>query len=837
MQTLSLLNTFWADVRIGVRSLLRNPGFVAVVVVSLALGIAANSTIFSVLNALLYRRLPYPEPERLVVIWETEPGHPDSRNAPPIAEQVDWVKQNQVFDDIALVSFNDTASVSGVGEPRPLRVEYVTPNLFSLLGAKPIMGRIFQASEAHDQAQTIVISEEFWKRELNGDANVLGKTFTIEGCVSTVVGVMQPGFSPFYGGRLDLWIPINPASARYSGRIDHWLMPVARLKPGVTLRQAQAEMDVIERRLEEEYPAINKGVGARVLPLHEDLYRFAGPVLYPLLGAVGFVLLIACLNVANLLQFRTETRRKEYALRVSLGATRYRVARQLLTESGLLALSGGLLGTLLTFAGIKLLLALAGEFPNSTDVTVDGRVLLFSLGVSLVTALLFGLGPAIRASRPDLNVVLREGERKTTTAAGRIARHALAIAEMALAMVLLVGAGLMINTMSHLQRVNPGFDYSGLLTMDIQLPEGGQYLERVPGGDMEKTLPTVTAFYQRLLEKVQGQPGIESAELIGALPTRCCPEYYSFSILGHPAPAPEDRPRAGYSEVSVGLFTALKIPLLKGRYLDNHDTEAAPWVVAVNETFARKYFPNEDPIGQQILLRYEPYPVDELRPRQIVGVVGDVKHFSVGQDTPPFVYAPFEQQPAVFPGGAARAHLHKALALRTTGGSDGTNQVSIVKNAMAEIDPSQPVTNIMSMEQVLALSIGDFRLYMQLLGIFAGLAVLLAAVGIYGVMSYSVNERTHEIGIRMALGAHRADVLGLIVKLWLTLTGIGVAIGAALAFGLARLISTFLFGVKPTDPLTYAVVALSLAAVGLLACYIPARRAIKVDPIVALRYE
>jgi putative ABC transport system permease protein len=839
MRAFPFLQALGADVRFAIRSLLKNSGFLVVVVLSLALGIAANSTIFSVLNTFLYRPLPYPHPEKLAVVWETEAGRPDRRVPPPIAELVDWQKQNHVFEDIALISFNDTASVSGLGEPRPLRVEYATPNLFSLLGAKPVLGRVSLPAEAQDHAQTVVISDEFWKRELNGDPQVLGKTFAIEGVVSTIVGVMQPNFAPFYGGRLDVWIPINAASSRYSSRIDHWLTPVARLKPGVSLAQAQTEMDVVAHRLEQEYPATNKGVGTKVLPLHEDLYRFAGRFLYPLFGAVAFVLLIACVNVANLLQFRTETRRKEYALRASLGAGRRRLIQQLLTESGILALSGGVLGIALTFAGIKLLIALAGEIPNATEITVDARVLVFTLGVSLLTAILFGLAPAIQASRPDLNVVLRESERKTTTGSGRMARHSLAVAEVALAMVLLVGAGLMINTIFHLQRVNPGFDGNHVLSMDFQLPEGGKYLERIPGGDMEKTQPAVTAFYQRLLEKTSTLPGVESAAVIGALPTRCCPEFYSFAILGHPAPPPENRPRTGYSEVSSGIFTTLKIPLLKGRYLEERDTEAAPWAIVINQSLARKFFPNEDPVGQQILLRYDPYPVDELRPRQIVGIVGDVKHFGLGEETPPFVYAPFTQQPAVFPGGAARAHLHKALVLRTASGSPtaGTNLAVSVKTALAEIDPNQPVTNILTMEDVLSMSLGDYRFYMELLGIFASVAVLLAAVGIYGVMSYSVSERTHEIGIRMALGACQSDVLGLVAKLGLKLTSIGVVIGIALAFGVTRLISTFLFGVKPTDPLTYAAVALSLAAIALLACYIPARRAVKVDPLVALRYE
>jgi putative ABC transport system permease protein len=442
----------------------------------------------------------------------------------------------------------------------------------------------------------------------------------------------------------------------------------------------------------------------------------------------------------------------------------------------------------------------------------------------------------MRASRPDLNAVLRESERKTMSASSRLARHALVISEVALAMVLLVGAGLMINTILHLQRVNPGFDYNRLLTIELQLPEGGKYLERVPRGDMEKTLPTVTSFYTQLLDNVRGLPGVESAAFIGALPMRCCAESYTFSILGRPAPSPDDRPRAGYSETSPGLFSTMKIPLVKGRYLDEHDTKSSPWVIVVNQALARKYFSNEDPIGQQILLRYDPYPVDQPRSRQIVGVVGDVRHYGLGEETPPFVYASYLQQPAVFPGGATLAHLHENLVLRTSLGHQA-GLSSSVKQAIANIDPDEPISNIRSMEQVLGASLGDWRFYMQLLGIFASVAILLAAVGIYGVMSYSVNERTHEIGIRIALGAQPSDVLALVAKTGLQLTCIGVVLGAGLALGLARLISTFLYGVKPSDPITYVTVALALAAVAFLACYIPARRATRVDPMVALRYE
>ena len=838
MRTVAYLETFWLDVRYAARGLRKNPVFLVVVVFSLALGIGANTTIFSVLNAVLYRPLPYAHAERLVAIWETEQAHPDSRQAPPIAEVVDWKKQNHVFEDIALTSSTEASTLSGIGEPELIRVQDVTPNFFSLLAVKPILGRMFLPEEMQDKAQTVLISSSFWKTHFNKDPKVLGRTFNVEGVVSTVVGVMPSGFAPFYGGRIDLWQPINPESTRYSERIDHWLMPVARLKPGVTLTQAQLEMGVIARRLEQAYPATNKGVGKKVVPLHETLFGWAGQALYPLLGAVAFVLLIGCVNVANLFQSRTESRRKEFALRASLGAGRHRLTQQLLVESGVLSLLGGSLGLILAIWGIAIFRKLAVDFPNGESITLDGRVLLFTMGVSLLTAALIGLAPAIQASRPDLNLALRENERGTGAASRSFARYFLVVSEVALTMVLLVGAGLMINTLLRLHRVNPGFDPQNVMTMEIQLPEGGKYLERVPGGDMEKTLPSVTTFYEQLLEKVSVMPGIESAGLISALPMHGA-EMFSFSILGHPSPPPDNRPRAGYDEVSPGFFRTLRIPVRKGRYLDAHDSQAAPWALVVNEAFARRYFPNENPIGQQLLLRYDSYKVDEERPRQIVGIVGDVKHFGLGEESPPFVYASYLQQPAVFPGGAAVAHLRQAVVLRTAPGftSLQADLASSVKKAVAELDPDQPVTNVMTMERVVAESMTDWEFYARLLEIFAGIAVLLAVVGIYGVMSSFVSARTREIGIRMALGAQRTNVLSQVVRLGFKLTAIGVAVGVGLALALTRLIARFLYGVTPADPGTYAEVTLALVGVALLACYIPARRATKVDPLVALRHE
>jgi predicted permease len=833
------MNGLLQDVRYAIRQLRKSPGFLAVVVLSLGLGIGANSTIFSVLNAVVYRPLPYQHPERLVAIWETRQGHPDLLQAPPIAEMLDWKQQNHVFEEIGLTSHTDNSTMSGMGEPEPVRIQQTTATFFGVLGVKPAMGRIFRSEEMQDNSQSVVISDSFWKRKFNYDPNVLGKKFTIDGAVSTVVGVMPPGFAPFYGQRVDMWLPIDPANRRYSARIEHWLMPVARLKPGVTLAQAQTEMDVIARRLEKSYPLTNTGVGKKVVPLHRELFGWAGKQLYPLFGAVAFVLLIACVNVANLFQSRTEVRRKEYALRSALGSSRRRLIQQLLAESGLLALLGGGLGIFLTFAGIALFRFLAPHFPNRDNLSVDVPVLLFTLGISVFSAILFGLAPAIQASRSDLNLVLHEGEGRSSTASRGWARHALAVSEVALAMVLLIGAGLMVNTMLRLHQTDPGFDSNNLVTMAVQVPEQGEkYVVRVPGGDMEKPLPLIAAFYRQLLEKISASPGVESAGIMNQLPTRGS-EIYSFSILGNAAPPPEQRPNAGYLEVSPGIFSTLKVPLRKGRYLDEHDTETAPWSVVINEAFARRYFPDENPIGRQILLRYDPWPVDEDRPRQIVGIVGDIKHLELGQPTPPFAYVSYRQQSAVFPGGAITLNLDQNLVLRMAPGRAGSTAdlASAVKKAMAELGSDEPIGEVFTMDQILESSMGDARFYMRLLGLFAGIALLLAVVGIYGVMSYFVSERTREIGIRVALGALPSDVFHLVGRLGLQLTLIGVAIGIGLSVALTRLIAEFLVGVKPTDLVTYLVVAVVLVGVAMLACYIPARRATKVDPIVALRYE
>lgn len=833
------LGSLGQDLRLAVRGLRKSSGFLAVVILSLALGIGANSTIFSVLDVLLLRNLPYPSPEQLVTISEIQLTHPGSEQNPPIAESLDWKKQNHVFQDIALTSFGEEGILSGTGEAERINVQDSTPNLFDLLGVKPILGRVSFPEEMHDHDQTVVLSESFWKTHFNRDPNILGKTFRVSGMTSTVVGVMPQSLTSVDGIKIDLWQPIDPESKRYLERSDHWLMPIARLKPGVTIAEAQAEMNTIARRLELQYPSSNKGIGKKVAPLQEELFGWARQALYPLLGAVAFVLLIACANVANLIQSRTEVRRGECALRLSLGASRGRLVQQSLIESGLLGLVGGAFGLLLASWGIRLVLWLATSgdgtgVPNGDKMTVDLRVVLFTLSVSLLTAVLFGLAPALQASRPDLNHALRDGARGSAPVSGGLMRRLLAISEVALAMVLLVGTGLMINTMLRLRGVNPGFDASNLLTMTIQLPEGDKYMERV-GGDMEKAKPAVNRFYQQLIERVSSLPGVESVGS-GGVPTHFTGQP-TFSIVGRPAPSQDQRPSAGSNQVTPGFLETLKIPLKKGRFLDEHDTNAAPWAIVVNEAFVRKFFPNEDPIGKQLRLRFDPYPTDEDRPRQIVGVVGDVKQYGLGREAPPFIYSSFLQQPDVYPGGSIVAHLWQDLAIRVSPLTHAADLAKPIKQIVNELDPDQPVTTLTTMQHVLDRSMGDARFYTQLLSIFAAVAIFLAGIGIYGVMSYFVSQHTHDIGIRMALGAHPQDILRWVANLGLRIILIGIVFGVALAMGVTRLLSAALFGVKPTDPVTYVAVALALTVIACLACYIPARRATRVDPIVALRYE
>jgi putative ABC transport system permease protein len=831
----SFLQNLRQDLQFAFRNLRKSPGFLVVVILSLALGIGANSTIFSAMDAALYRPLPAQHPEQLVAIWDTEPGN--ARQLPPIAELNDRLAAQHSFQDIALsnVSYEDSM-MAGIGAAQHIATQNVTPNYFALIGVKPRMGRVFLPEEMQDKSISVVLSDSFWRTKFASDPNVIGKTFDLQGSVATVVGVMPHGVGGLTGERIDVWLPVDPRSSRFVDRIDHWLMPIGRLKPGVAIQQAQSEMGVIAQGIAAAYPKTNKDVGARLQPLRE-VFTFGKQFIYPLLGAVIFILLIGCLNVANLLQSRTESRRREYALRLALGADRSRLMQQTMVESGVLAAFGCAAGIALAFAGVKILLVMAESRYLSDIIHVDSRVLAFTVVISVFTAFIFGFVPAWQASRTDPNAVLREGERGGVTKSRAFVRQGLAVAEIALAMVLLVGAGLMIESVFRLKTVNPGFDTRNVLTSEVELPEGGKYVERMPG-DMEKSTVSVDEFYRQLLLKYSAIPGVEAATAAGVQPGGVN-RTMTFAILDKPAPPDSDRPSAAFAEIRPGYFDFFRIPLRRGRVIDEHDVASAPWVVVVNEAFARKYLPNEDPLGRQIRLRFSPYPVDEDRPRQIIGVVADVKNRSLSEETYPAIYTASLQQQAIVPGGAIGTHLAQTIMLKLKSSDKGLESqvVAAMREGISEVDPNVPLLEPLTLNELLDYFISGFFFYRNMLLLFAGIALFLAVIGIYGVMSYFVSARTHEIGVRVALGALPRDVLTLIGGLGFRLSALGVLIGAALAFGLTRLISTFLYGVKPTDPLTYAVVAVVLIAIALLACFIPARRAVNVDPMVALRHE
>ncbi|HKW34409.1 MAG TPA: ABC transporter permease [Candidatus Acidoferrum sp.] len=844
----SWLEALWKDVRYAARILAKNPGFVAVVVFSLALGIGANTAVFSALNAVMLHALPYEHPETLATIWSTQRADPGSQDVSRVADVADWKKQNHVFADIAAISMPDRVTLVGLGEPGLIQVQAATPNFFDLVGARPALGRVFRAEEIQEQFQTVIISNSFWKDRFNCNPGVLGNTFRIEGVVSTVVGVMPAGFTGFapwyststYGKATDVWTPVDPERERNFKRSRYWAMPVARLKPGVTVAQAQAEMDVIARGMEQAYPQTSKGVGEKVIPLYDALHRGTKDKLYPLVGAAGFVLLIGCLNVANLMLSRTEGRRKEYSVRASLGAGRQRLMQQLLAECGLLTLLGGSLGVLLSFWGVRLLRLIAVGSPDAKSIGINGSVLLFATGLSVLTAMLFGLVPAIRASRANLGDALRDGESRTSTSRRGRARYLLVISEVAMAMVLLVGAGLMINSLLRVLLPSPGFEPANVLTMAVNLPGNEvKYVEKIPGKDMEKVSPKGTALHQQLLERAAALPGVESAGMISFIPPLGAGGR-SFSILEHPIPSPENRPEAFINEVSPSYFRTMRISLKKGRYFDERDTENAPWAVVISETLASKYFPNEDPIGQQILLRYQPQDVDEERPRQIIGVAGEVKQIGMG-GLHPLLYESFLQQPEVFWGGSELFHLYKSLVIRTTSDvrAHEADLTASVKQIVKEMDPDLPVTDVSTMDDVLGKFMSPSETYVIMLGVFGGIALVLAAIGVYGVLSYFVNQRTREMGIRFALGAQRGDVLALVGKLGLALAGTGLAIGVALALRLNQFMAEhfWLYNVRTTDPATYVAVGLLLVSIALIACYVPARRAANLDPMTILRHE
>jgi predicted permease len=810
------MGDFLQDARYGVRALLKAPGFTLVAVLTLALGIGANTAIFSVVSGVVLRPLDYLEPERLMWFWDKQP---DLDQAPLSApDYLDFQAQNKSFENIAGVrplNFN----LTGQGDPERVRGVVVTANFFEMLHVTPALGRAFRPEEGLAGAPRVaVISHGFWQQRFGGDANIVGRSITLNEEPVTIIGVAPKGF----GFISDAMFWLNPKRIvpevfsnfqrdHLTMRGMHYLLVLGRLKPGATLAQAQADIETIMARGQQDFPVEARHF-MRLTPLHEVLVGDVRPTMMALAVAVGFVLLIACANVANLLLARATARQREIAIRRALGAGRWRIVRQLLTESLLLAIAGGGLGLLIAFWGVDLIVtASPPDLPRVSAIRVDRIVLAFTAGISILAGLLFGFAPAFSASRGGLNEVLKEGGRGGSGGAQRSPlRSLLVVGEVALSLVLLTGAGLLLRSMARLLEVKPGFRAENLVTMWVSFASS-KYSK---AGATE-------AFARDLLPRLESLPGVEGVTMTNDLPLEG-QDTTSYPRLEGRAEGQEERTLVGMHAVTPGYFRTMGVPLLRGRDFDARDASNAPPVVIINDAAAKKFWPGQDPIGKRVGL-FGSGPNAPMS--EIVGVVGDVKHNGLSAPLSYEAYAPFAQNPWAY----------LSIVVRTK--ADPGAMVAAVRKEVRAIDAEQPVYAVRTMDAVMGETLAQRRATLALAGVFAALALVLAAVGIYGVMSYAVSQRGHEIGIRIALGAQRRDIFRLIVGRGMLLIGAGVALGLVGAFGVTRFLRTLLFGVQPHDPLTFAAVAALLVGVALLACWLPARRATKVDPLVALRYE
>ena len=806
------------DLRYGVRSLLKRPGFALVAVTTLALGIGASTVIFTVVDAALLRGLPYKEPNALYHLWERTPKQDFPKREFSYPDYQDY-QQNTVFEGLAAYG-GGGAILTGMGEPERIAAPRASANFFSVLGVEPLIGRTFQQGEdVPNGPKVTVLTYAYWQRRFGGDTGVLGRAITINGDSYTIVGVLPASFQ-FALRNSDLWIPYQPTQNQLTRRFTHGTNLIARLKPGVTPEQAQSEMNVIASRIEQQFNDSHASTTARVVPLQEEIIGTVRPILLVLLAAVAFVLLIACANVASLLLTRSLARQKEVAVRAALGASRWRVVRQLLTEAILLSLAGGLVGLLIAYWGVPALVATLPQnqlnaLPFLKTVQIDFTILGFAFALSLLTGIVFGTAPALQSSRLDLNEVLKEGGRHSSAGAGQRLRSALVVGEIAMALVLLVGAGLMMKSLLRLLQTNVGFDTENLLTMGVVLSPA------------KYTDPNqVINFYTQLQDRVQALPGVVGAGTVDILPLNGG-NTTRFNVDGDPIPPPGKETEANSRVVNEHYFKTIGVPLLAGRMFDERDNANAPPVVLIGKTIADRLFAGRDPVGRQLR-----YPSIQAPPVTIVGVVGDVKITGLDEEIRPVLYYPWRQS-----GG-----FNTSLVVRTN--TDPTSLANAVRGEIRNLDSDAAILNVNTMEGMISQTPASFirRFPALLIGIFAGVALLLASIGIYGVVSYSVSQQIHYIGIRMALGAGPTDILRMVLRQGMILALAGVAIGVVAALALMKLLTTqlsttLLYQVKITDVTTFSIVSVTLVVVALLACYLPARRATKVDPLVALRYE
>lgn len=806
------MESLLSDVRYAIRNLIKRPGFTAIAVITLAIGIGVNTAIFSFINALLLKPLPFPDLDRIVAVWERVPSRGVERNEVTVADYLDWRAQNKTFEQLGIYRWWST-NLTGADSPERVQGFQVTTNFLDIVGVKPLMGRGFSVEESEPGKDAVaLLTYSLWQRRFGADPNIVNKTISTNGTARIVIGVMPPEFN--YPKGAEIYSPLAITAELARSRLNQSYLGIGRLKPGVSIQAAQADMDHIAGQLQKQYPESNTGRNVVIYPILQDTVRMYATGLWVMMVAVGFVLLIGCANVANLMLGRATGRQREIALRAALGASRIRIVRLLLTESIVLGLVGGALGVLVGYWGIDLIrTANPGEAARFAagwnHLGINFPVLIFTLLLSVLSGVLFGLAPAWQLSRPDLNKALKEGGRQASSGSQRL-RGLLVVSEIALSLMLLVSAGLLIRSFLQLVKTDPGFNSDNLLTMNLVLP-AAKY----------KDEPLRAAFYSELVRRVEGLPGVESAAAVNHLPLGGSNSSNPFLIEGTPEPPPGQQFSGRYRVCTPNYFRTMGIAVLKGRGFTEQDKAGSQPVIIVNETLARKYWPNTDPLGKR--MRY-PGPLEQNPWMQVVGVVQDVKH-ELNLPVTPDYYVPHAQD----------AWQSMVLVAKTK--VEPAAMAAPIRQQVWAIDKDQPVFDVHTMREVQAISLALYSFSSVMLGIFAGVALLLAAIGIYGVMSYTVSQRTQEIGIRMALGARAADVLKLVIRNGMSMAVIGVVAGLAGAFAITRLMASLLFGVSPTDAVTFALVTAGLLVVALLACYIPARRATKVDPLVALRYE